>query len=1030
LVLLPLVLTIGLVAIAREGESTTPVLGIRANDVNWSVFVNATIVASPERTIEDAVLVVRNGLVVDVCPGAPVPDGAARYDLQGKWIYPGFIDPYTAYGLPRERTEAPTRSRRGRPQYEGQRVGANAWNDAVHAETNWVDRFSPDEEAASSLRKRGFTTVQAAKLDGIFRGRAFVTSLGRGLPNDLVLEPYGLHFASFDKGTSKQSYPSSLMGSIALVRQTLLDADWYRRAREAYAKSAGGPAPEFNRAVAALADYDGAILFKTGDNLSLLRAARISSEFSIPLVHVGSNDEYARIEAIAALDQPIILPVDFPDPPDVASYESALGVDLVELRQWERAPWNPATLEDHDVRFAFTAHGLDPGSDYLGQVREAVRRGLGAGTALAALTTVPAELTGVAELVGTLEVGKRADFSIADGDLLADDEARIHSVWIAGEQAEEIVALDQTDFRGEYDIRFGGATYELGIAGAIDKLEGEVRLGDDTTKLNKIEGGRSALRFSADLDRVGGEGVARFSWVEMTRGSRGTVALSDGRLVAFEVERVDRASDEPAEEGSSGDDDRKKADRESPELVSRLTYPNVAFGFEQSPQPEDVLIRNATLWTNEADGILEGADLLVRDGRIAAVGRQLSAPGGVRIIDATGKHVAPGIIDEHSHIAISRGGNEGSHAVTAEVRVGDILNSKDVNIYRALAGGVTAAQILHGSANPIGGQAQVIKLRWGALPEGLKFDAAPPTIKFALGENVKHSNRGPEFTTRYPQTRMGVETLIRDSLLAARDYEQAWKGYRDLSSRERERTVPPRRDLQLEALLEILNRRRFVHCHSYVQSEILMLMRLAEELDFRVQTFTHILEGYKVAPEMAAHGAGGSSFADWWAYKFEVYDAIPYNTCLMHAAGVVTSINSDSSDYGRRLNQEASKSVMYCGMAQEQALKLATLNPAIQLRIDDRVGSLAVGKDADFAVWSGNPLSVFSKVEQTWVEGTPYFDVERDRRLYEDAQDERETLVQKALRADKKGDGKRRRAGREEDLPWSCQDDWTDVDDE
>jgi imidazolonepropionase-like amidohydrolase len=324
----------------------------------------------------------------------------------------------------------------------------------------------------------------------------------------------------------------------------------------------------------------------------------------------------------------------------------------------------------------------------------------------------------------------------------------------------------------------------------------------------------------------------------------------------------------------------------------------------------------------------------------------------------------------------------------------------------------------------MGGQAQVIKLRWGSSPEEMKLAGTPPTVKFALGENVKQSNWGDTYNVRYPQTRMGVETIIKDEFQAAKEYDAKWAEYNAMGGNKKS-TVPPRRDLELEAASDIINSRMFIHCHSYHQSEILMLMRLTEEYGCHVQTFTHILEGFKLAPEMAAHGASGSGFADWWAYKFEVYDAIPYNSVLMANAGVVTSINSDSDDLGRRLNQEAGKAVMYGGMSQEEAIKLATLNPAIQLKIDNRVGSLKVGKDADFVIWNDHPLSVYAKPEQTWIDGKKYFDINDDLAMRKAVQAEKESLVQKVLaKSDgkKKGEGKWGERTNIRKYEWHCDD--------
>ncbi len=385
-------------------------------------------------------------------------------------------------------------------------------------------------------------------------------------------------------------------------------------------------------------------------------------------------------------------------------------------------------------------------------------------------------------------------------------------------------------------------------------------------------------------------------------------------------------------------------------------------------------------------------------------------------------HVTPGLIDEHSHIAIDSGVNEGSEAITAEVRIGDVINPDDIHIYRSLAGGTTIAQLLHGSANPIGGQAQVIKLRWGATAEQLKFDAAPASIKFALGENVKQSNWGSNFSIRYPQTRMGVETVMRDGFTAAREYRQRFEAYNKLSRSEKSKIAPPRPDYRLNTLLEILDSKRFVHAHSYVQSEILMLLRLAEEFDFTITTFTHILEGYKVATEMAKHGAGASSFADWWAYKFEVYDAIPQNACLMAEKGVLTSINSDSNDLQRRLNTEAAKSVTYCDMDEHKALQMVTLNPAKQLKIDQYVGSISSGKHADFVLWNAHPLSAYAQPQQTWINGRKYFDREVDKQLQVAVAAEKQALMQKLLAAPEQQRAGAEQAYKKPQPTWHCED--------
>jgi imidazolonepropionase-like amidohydrolase len=380
--------------------------------------------------------------------------------------------------------------------------------------------------------------------------------------------------------------------------------------------------------------------------------------------------------------------------------------------------------------------------------------------------------------------------------------------------------------------------------------------------------------------------------------------------------------------------------------------------------------------------------VLIENGKISKVGKNLTAPKGAEVVDATGKHLASGIIDEHSHISIGGGVNEAGESSSAEVRIGDVVRDDDVNLYRQLAGGVVACQLLHGSANAIGGQSALIKYRWGHAPEKLKIEGADGFIKFALGENVKQSNWGDNETIRFPQTRMGVEQVYVDFFSRAKAYAQ---------------DPNARKDLELDALAEILNKKRFITCHSYVQSEINMLMKVAEDFNFRINTFTHILEGYKVADIMKAHGCGASTFSDWWAYKYEVAEAIPYNAALMNEVGVLTAINSDDAEMGRRLNQEAAKAVKYGGVPEEIAWKMVTLNPAKLLHLDSKTGSIKAGKDADVVLWSDNPLSIYAKPLQTYVDGVKYFDIEEDARMREEIAAEKARIINLMLQEKRKG---------------------------
>ena len=404
------------------------------------------------------------------------------------------------------------------------------------------------------------------------------------------------------------------------------------------------------------------------------------------------------------------------------------------------------------------------------------------------------------------------------------------------------------------------------------------------------------------------------------------------------------------------------------------------------------VIQNATILT-VTNGTIENGSVLIRDGKIAEVGQDVSVPRGARVIDGTGKFVTPGIIDAHSHLAADAI-NEGSVAVSAMVGIEDVINPDQVGIYRAVAGGVTTANVLHGSANPIGGRNAVIKLRWGEDAQGLLFEGAMPGIKFALGENTKR-DRNPD---RYPATRMGVQDVIRQAFIDAQEYRRDWQEYEESLARGNDNVIRPRRDLKHETLVEILEGQRLVHAHSYRADEILQLLRLAEEFGFRIATFQHVLEGYKVAKELAEHGAGASTFSDWWAYKVEAYDAIPYNAAIMTEKGVTVSINSDSGEEIRHLNQEAAKAMKWGGLSEDEALKLVTLNPARQLQIDDRVGSIEVGKDADLAIFSAHPLSIYAVVEQTFIDGQLYFDREHDRELRQALQQEKQALMEKHKR--------------------------------
>ncbi|MBT3842703.1 MAG: amidohydrolase family protein, partial [Verrucomicrobia bacterium] len=504
-------------------------------------------------------------------------------------------------------------------------------------------------------------------------------------------------------------------------------------------------------------------------------------------------------------------------------------------------------------------------------------------------------------------------------------------------------------------------------------------------QLGTIEVGKLANLVVVEGDYFDPKAKLRGVWIE-------------GRWTTFEPEKL-AWIDKKKEEGKEEKDGVKSDDNKEEKPDTRLARSPI--GEHNVLKPDAVLIRNATLWTSSKRGILKKHDLLIVDGKIKKIGRDIQAPENTHVIDAKGKHVTAGIIDAHNHSMILGSVNEGTLPSSAMVSIGDVVNSESAEIYRQLAGGLTVANLLHGSANPIGGQNAIIKLRLGQGPEALKFKAAPPGIKFALGENVKQSNWGDDKNTRFPQTRMGVPVFHENRFTAAWQYNREWRRFREKGG------SPPRRDLELETLGQIIKGERWIHCHSYRQDEILAFMRTMEKFGVRVGTLQHVLEGYKVADEIAAHGAGGSCFADWWAYKYEVIDAIPYAGSLMHERGVVVSFNSDSSDLARRLNLEAAKAVKYGNTKETEALNFVTINPAKQLRVDHRVGSLEAGKDGDFAIWSEHPLSTRAVCLETWIEGKRYFERGEALQLAEARATEREKLLTKAkgeAKKDKKKD--------------------------
>lgn len=988
----------GLVAAAGAQVVTEEKAGLRERTPRWHAITGVTLVAAPGRVVPDATVVLKGGLITAAGAGVAVPPGARVWALPGRRVYAGFIDAASSFGVPESlRAAAASRPMFGPgselpaatgPRAEARPLAARATaaaNNMLRAEQDVAAQLDWRAEEARSLRELGFTAVLATPAAGVWRGQGAVLALGAAEPAEAraqVVRPRATQHLSFDVPTRGDAgYPSSLMGSVAMARQALHDARWYRGRL-----SAGGERVEPNDTLSALIGVlEGRqpVIAAVSDEQDYALLARLRDEFKLPRVALrGTGHEYRMAAQLAALKLPVILPLNYPAPPDVQDPDAALDVSLVSLQHWEQAPGNAARLQAAGVPFAFTASGLrDSAREFWPRVRQAVKRGLPADAALAALTTQPAALVGEAARLGQVEAGRMAHLVVTRGDPFTEDEASIEMVFVDGRPLMSESA-QRGDPRGTWMVAGGGT---LRIAGSRTAP----RVDDQARCMLTARGTEWQWRAPCG-------GAEASLVVAALRGDdrlEGSVQTASGAWQPWSAVR-DRNTTTTVPSASVTTPRGAASAAAAPPPSS--AYPAGAFGVTPLKRPSALLVKNATVWTQAAAGRLEGADLLVREGRITAVGRGLQAPAGAEVMDGTGLHITPGLIDAHSHIAVRGGINEFSTSNTAEVRVADALNATDIAIYRQLAGGVTAANILHGSANTIGGQSAVIKLRWGSDASGLLFEGAKPSIKFALGENPRRVNfNAAARGARYPATRMGVAQVLEDEFAAAREYAATWAEWRAAPRGRPE----PRRDLRLDALVEVLQRERTIHVHSYRADEILMFVRFAERERLEVAAFQHVLEGYKVARAIASIGAGASTFSDWWNFKMEVVDAIPDNAAMLRSAGVLTTLNSDDAELGRRLNTEAAKAMRHGQLPAEEALKLVTINAARQLRVDQRTGSLEPGKDADFVVWNGPPLSTYSRVLQTWVDGVRRFDEQSDRRMREEAAQERKRLLTAAAAA-------------------------------
>jgi imidazolonepropionase-like amidohydrolase len=975
-----------------KAQATFPVNDVANPKDGCYAFTKATIVKKANDTLLNATLVIRQGKIEAIGNNIAIPKEAVVIDCNGKYIYPAFIDIYTDYGIASAQPLQAAAGAGGGGFFRTQQItsntkGAYGWNQAIKSETEAYKIFSADDAKAKTLRDIGFGAVLTHQKDGIARGTGAFVTLANEPDNFVLIKDRASAHYSFSRGTSGQSYPSSMMGSIALLRQTYLDAQWYKSLPTG---QAGNPSAEgVNLSLKSWNDDQNLPqIFDANDKWNDLRADKIGDEFGVQYIIKGGGNEYQRMREMAETKASFILSLNFPAAMDVDDPNDLRFVGLDDLKHWELAPGNAAAFEKAGINFCLTSADLTNTTDFMANLRKAIEYGLTESKALDALTKAPATLLGVYDKIGSLDAGKIANFIITSGPVFSEKTVLLQN-WTQGIK-NAIKEESWYDVKGTYNLvantNAGVKAWSLelkdaGVASFMSKdtLTGKYSYDGKLVKLSYTEGrGPNAketiLSGAANANIWNGTG-------------RDAVGSTFTWTATFDKTAVAKAD---------------SARTKQPLVLGKVTYPFLSYGWEEMPKQENILIKNGTVWTSEKDGKLENTDVLVKGGKITAIGKNLSDPTA-KVIDATGKNVTPGIIDEHSHIA-SSSTNEGGQSVTSEVRIGDNINPDDINIYRQLSGGVTTSHILHGSANSIGGQTQLIKLRWGMDDQELKFAGADPFIKFALGENVKRSS-STQGNPRFPDTRMGVDQVLMDAFQRASDYQKAWKAAEENNKKKSATPIVVRRDLELDALVEIMNKKRFITCHSYVQSEINATMKVAEKFGFNINTFTHILEGYKVADKMKAHGAAASTFSDWWNYKMEVVDAIPYNAYIMNKVGLNVAINSDDAEMARRLNQEAAKSMKYGGMSEEDALKMVTINPAKMLHVDGKTGSIKVGKDADLVIWSDNPLSVYAKSEKTIVDGIIYFDRDRDMDMRKQNQAEKARIIQKLAAAKRTASG-------------------------
>ncbi len=929
-----------------------------------TAITGVTIVSGDGTTIESGTILMDDGRIQAWGVDVTVPPGAEVIDATGMVAYPGFISAHDHLGIAdKERAEA-DRQRWEDENPDPKEAALAKTRDAnrlgIRPQMRAFEHFEADSDALDKYRAIGLTTLLAAPRNGIFGGSSALVNLSDAPLRRKVLRTDVAQHASFEPGEPGQ-YPRSLLGIFAQFRQVLLDTAWSAERQRFYARHPNdSDRPASDPAIDALRPVlSGAVpvIFAANTQHEINRALNLASEFDLEITISGAKEAYKVIDRIKNQKVPLMVSLEFDEEPeygkkkkgakkretpkpDDESEDAAESDDDAESkseksekkvegeeskdkqiyeplklrkerrRLWEEQVANVIRLHEAGVAFALSTRDFKKPSDFIKNLRLVIERGLPAEVALAALTRIPAEMFEMDGQIGRIAVGQLANVTVMSGPL-EKDKSKVKYVFIDGRKHEIDAEAKDKD---------NGGAGQRGQRGRRAPAE------DDETDESPQE---------SDV----------------------------GQTDAVEDETDPSDAVPEGEEAEDTSEDEKIGPVWDCEIEADRVPSTQTTG--------DVLVANGTVIT-VSGATLDRASILIQNGKITAIGSDVASPPGTPVIDASGRYVIPGMIDAHSHMAIS-GINEGTLSVTAEVRVGDLVNNDSVGIYRALAGGVTTTHAMHGSANPIGGQNVTFKLKYLRPVEDMILHDAPRTIKFALGENVKRSNSFRNRDERFPGSRMGVEAVIRDAFEKGRQYASEWERYRAQVTSGQE--VPPvRRDLRLEAMSEILSGDLWIHSHCYRSDEILRLLDVVEDYGVRIAVLQHVLEGYRIVPEIARHGAGASTFSNFWAYKVEAYGAIPHNAAMMTRGGIVTTVNSDSPNTIRWMNQEAAKCIRWGALSENEALRLVTLNAAIQLGIDGRVGSIEVGMDGDLAIFNGHPLNSHSRNVMTLIEGVVYFE--------------------------------------------------------